>query len=279
MTITDPKRMRGRSRYAESRRRIIDLVILLGVAGAISVATVATVVAAANRLDVHIAQPAIALPIVLIAGLIALVVALGVLVGTFAIFGLSNPKASFGLPEGTMQAVIAMMIILIFAVASLYLHASSQTTTVKSIGISEAQLAAIPPDEIRGIVANPDKTNPGVTTYTVERAFENRLADDFAKQLLTTLSTLVVAVAGFYFGAKSVETGARAARDLGPSTREASQTTETPEAAVATLDAETTPTGAVSPDVTEGDAPPDAGTEADRADSAVESPPSPDENA
>ena len=33
-------------------------------------------------------------------------------------------------------------------------------------------------------------------TYTVVRAFENRLADDFAKQLLTTLSTLVVAIAG-----------------------------------------------------------------------------------
>ena len=178
--------------------------ILLGVAGAISVATVVSVVVAANRLDVHLAQPAIALPIVLVAGLIALVVALGVLVGTFAIFGLSNPKASFGLPEGTMQAVIAMMIILIFAVTSLYLHASSQTTTVKSIGISEAQLAAIPADQIRGIVATPDKANPGTTTYTVIRAFDNRLADDFAKQLLTTLSTLVVAVAGFYFGAKSV---------------------------------------------------------------------------
>ncbi len=256
--------------------------ILLAVAGAISVATVATVVVAANRLDVHNAQPAIALPLVLIAGLIALVVALGVLVGTFAIFGLSNPLSSFGLPEGTMQAVIAMMIILIFAVTSLYLHASSQTTTVTSIGISEAQLAAIPSDQIRGIIATPDKANPGVTTYTVVRAFENRLADDFAKQLLTTLSTLVVAVAGFYFGAKSVETGARTARDLGPLTGEASQTTGTPESKAATPDAETRPSGAAvtgSPDEPEGEALPDATTEAKGADSTVESPSVTDEEA
>jgi len=256
-------------RGADSRRRIIDLVILLVVAGAISVATVITVVKAANGLQLGSAQPEIALPIVLIAGLIALVVALGVLVGTFAIFGLSNPRASFGLPEGTMQAVIAMMIILIFAVTSLYLHASSQTTTVTSIGISEEQLAAIPPDQIRGIVATPDKGNPGGTTYAVVRAFDNQVADDFAKQLLTTLSTLVVAIAGFYFGAKSVETGARTAhRSLELSTADASQGIEAAPAGAA--DAE-------SPDVSQAAERPDPAPEPVQDDSAVEPPPGPDE--
>ena len=105
------------------------------------------------------------------------------------------------------------MIIMIFAITSLYLNASLKETTYRSTRISQAQLDAIPTDEIRSIST---ETVGGVTRYTVERTVQNVVSQDFAKQLLTTLSTLVVAIVGFYFGAKSVETGVAAASSPRP---------------------------------------------------------------
>jgi hypothetical protein len=191
------------------RGKIVQLAGLLALGGLISIATIAAVVAATNRLKQNgVLQPEVALPLLLVAGLIALVAALAILVGTFSIFGLSNRNAAFGVPEGTLQAVIAMMIIMIFAITSLYLNASLKETTYTSTGINQAQLDAIPADEIRSIRT---ETVDGVTGYTVKRTVQNVVSEDFAKQLLTTLSTLVVAIVGFYFGAKSVETGVAAA--------------------------------------------------------------------
>jgi hypothetical protein len=192
------------------RGKVGQLAGLLLLAGLISITTVAAVVIATNKLKTKngVFQPEVGLPILLVAGLIALVAALAILVGTFSIFGLSNPSAAFGVPEGTLQAVIAMMIIMIFAITSLYLNASLKETTFKSTNISQLQLAAIPADQIRSIKAH--KAPDGTTVYNVDRAVANSVGDDFAKQLLTTLSTLVVAIVGFYFGAKSVESGVAA---------------------------------------------------------------------
>jgi hypothetical protein len=97
---------------------------------------------------------------------------------------------------------------MIFAITSLYLNASLQTTTFRSTGISQKQLDAIPAEQIRSITVKQTAAGP---VYDVDRAVSNVVGEDFAKQLLTTLSTLVVAIAGFYFGAKSVESGVAAA--------------------------------------------------------------------
>jgi hypothetical protein len=43
--------------------------------------------------------------------------------------------------------------------------------------------------------------------YRVQRLYSNESSKDFARQLLTTISTLVVAVAGFYFGTRAVSSG------------------------------------------------------------------------
>jgi hypothetical protein len=188
----------------EGLRNVLELAALLTLGGLISAATVAAIVIATNKLRGGF-RPEVILPILLVAGLIALVAALSILVGTFWILGLTKPGAAFGLPEGTLQAVIAMMIIMIFAITSLYLNAAVQTTTVASVGITQAQLAAIPPDQIQSIKARKDTS--GNQVFDVQRTVSNGVGDDFAKQLLTTLSTLVVAIAGFYFGAKSVEAG------------------------------------------------------------------------
>jgi hypothetical protein len=205
----DRLRRRG-GRTDPVRAKVLQLGGLLLLGGAISLATVAAVVIATNKLKTNgTFEPEVGLPILLVAGLIALVAALAILVGTFSIFGLSSKTSAFGVPEGTLQAVIAMMIIMIFAITSLYLNASLKETTYTSTNISRAQLSAIPSDQIRSIKAHTNKS--GVAVFDVERAVPSTVSEDFAKQLLTTLSTLVVAIIGFYFGAKSVESGVAAA--------------------------------------------------------------------
>jgi hypothetical protein len=214
--MEDPKPQdpapRPKKPHDEGLRKVIELAALLLIGGLISAATVAAIVIATNKLHGGF-RPEVILPILLVAGLIALVAALAILVGTFWILDLQKPGAAFGVPEGTLQAVIAMMIIMIFAISSLYLNASVQTTTVASIGITQAQLATIPSDQIQSITVErdangkPEKDSNGNQLFDIQRIVQNRVGEDFAKQLLTTLSTLVVAVAGFYFGAKSVEAG------------------------------------------------------------------------
>ena len=119
------------------------------------------------------AREEVLLPILLIYGVLTLVVALGVLVGILSNFGLTQGGRALGLPEGSIQAVIALILVLIFAITAVFLS-------------------------------------------TIEIG-EGGVPEQFATQILTTTGTLAVAVAGFYFGTRAVETGAAAA--AGVSTR------------------------------------------------------------
>ena len=78
----------------------------------------------------------------------------------------------------------------------------SAVETAKSTGLSQEQFDAIPQQDIVSIQA---KEVDGSTLYDVERKIpKSSESEDFAKQILTTVSTLVVAVAGFYFGTRAV---------------------------------------------------------------------------
>jgi hypothetical protein len=105
-----------------------------------------------------------ALPIIVIVGLTGLLAVLGLLVGVFRHYMTLNKEAPLGLPQGTIQAIIALSLILIFAVVGVYVFASSKGQQRQHV----------------------------------------------STQLLTTISTLVVAVAGFYFGSKSTKEAAEA---------------------------------------------------------------------
>jgi hypothetical protein len=100
------------------------------------------------------------LAVLLLTGVIGLLTAITVATVFFHGLSLSDRAEPLGLPRGSVRAIIALSLILIFALVSIYLYSS---------------LSA--------------KNSAG--------------ADDLAKQLITTLSTLVVAVASFYFGAST----------------------------------------------------------------------------
>lgn len=170
--MTEGNREREISRVAVALG--LYLLILFGVftAGAFAVAGVAWLL---NRYtDVG---SEVVLPILLIYGVVTLLVALAALVGILSSFGLTDRKFALGLPEGSIQAVIALTLVLIFAITAVFLSTLD--------------------------IGGPD----GVVT------------ERFATQVLTTTGTLAVAVAGFYFGTRAVETGAETARAVGAGPR------------------------------------------------------------
>jgi len=146
--------------------------------------------------------PEIGLTMLLIAGVGGLLVVLSLMVAAFAALNLSQPAHSLGLPEGSVRAVIALSLILIFAIQAVYLYGDLARTTTTYKAITQEQLDAIPKEHI--LSTRPTEVE-GETGFDVDVSIARTAASvDFAKQILTTVSTLVVAVAGFYFGSKSV---------------------------------------------------------------------------
>jgi hypothetical protein len=122
-------------------------------------------------------------------------------------FKLSNPLEALGLPQGSVRALIALSLILIFALMVIFMAtnlggATEYEYTGNSTVIYEGK--------------NYTATN-GTLTILLE---PSAAAIDFSKHVLTTVSTLVVALAGFYFGTKSVA--------------QAQKSTEPPEASLST---------------------------------------------
>jgi hypothetical protein len=127
---------------------------------------------------------------------------------------LTNSEEPMGLPRGSIRAVIALLLILLFFIAAIFLFNSTllggERDANRSIqGMDSTRYSAIPTDQI--VSATP-RTVGTQTVYDVvlyPGSSGTPTSDDLAKQLVTTLATLVTAVAAFYFGANSVRGAAK----------------------------------------------------------------------
>jgi hypothetical protein len=184
---------------------------LLGWIAVIVGGSIFIVVLAANGLDERGSfPPEIVLPLIVIVGVVALLATLAVAAATFGLFEIADKSQALGLPPGSVQAVIALSLILIFAVVALYASSSSASKELTSTGLTAAEVKAIPSDQL--LAKEPEKSKAGgPPTYKITRRSEDEDLKDINTQLLTTVSTLVIAVAGFYFGSKSVQEGNQAA--------------------------------------------------------------------
>jgi len=190
---------------------------LLAWIGVIVGGSIIVVVLAANLLNERgTFPPEVVLPLVVIVGVVALLATLAVTAATFGLFGIADKGQALGLPPGSVQAVIALSLILIFAVVSLYASSSSASKEFTSTGLTAAEVKAIPSDQI---LAKQIEQGGAKPTYEVTRSAEDEDLKDINTQLLTTVSTLVIAVAGFYFGSKSVQEGNQAAIEAAGPTR------------------------------------------------------------
>jgi hypothetical protein len=152
--------------------------------------------------------------ILLVAGLVALTLLLylGTIVHRTA--GVGTRKSALGMPEGSIRALIALSLVLMFAIIGvtvLYAGMGSQEEKVSS-GITAAQIENLENVQIVAIEVVDPAASPGTETYNVTvRPEISEAGHDFGLQLLTTVSTLVVAVAGFYFGTRAVDQGTKTA--------------------------------------------------------------------
>ena len=152
--------------------------------------------------------------ILLVAGLVALTLLLylGTIIHRTA--GVGTSKAALGMPEGSIRALIALSLVLMFAIIGVTVLYSGIGTgePIVSTGITSGQIDDLENVQIISISVEDPAASPGTETYTVTARPEiSQAGHDFGLQLLTTVSTLVVAVAGFYFGSRAVAQGSQAA--------------------------------------------------------------------
>ncbi len=115
--------------------------------------------------------------LIIVLGVSVLIVLLFIIAAGFSALGMGDPKQAMGLPEGSIRAMIALLLIIVWVILSVFLFNAVQGQT-------------------------------GDTAVT-------RLA----QQLFTTMATLVVAIASFYFGSRSVASARAALAPSIPTTR------------------------------------------------------------
>jgi phosphate/sulfate permease len=188
-------------------------------------------------------QEYIQLSAIVLIGLGLTVALMAILVIVYAVINVDDPKQALALPEGSVRALLAFSLVLIFVCLAAFLFSKVDTKDCQTCGkaltrVNDSQLAdlksnftvaasqgtdkdgkplyeQIPdPKDTTGRTLMDDVKHPlyDVTYYPKL----NHDASDFAKQIFTTLATVFVSVVSFYFGssvtASAVASGAKAAQ-------------------------------------------------------------------
>lgn len=173
----------------------------------------------------------VALPVLAIVGAIGLLASLAFLSVAFAALGLSDKSRALGLPEGSVRALIALLLLAFFVITAIFLYRQARNPVVDPTiatytGISGDQLAQIPSDQLitiqaRTEVAAGSETKVYDVTRRLPAILANEASERFAQQILTAISTLVASIAAFYFGVQSVAIARGVAAPLSPVIRTA----------------------------------------------------------
>jgi hypothetical protein len=162
---------------------------------------------------VHLAKqnitPEAKLPLLTIVGVIALFTSLALVAFGFAAVDLTDRTQALALPEGSIRAAIALCLVVLFAIISVSLYSGLAEGPIRYLaGLTKDQSDAFTRDTVRvQIITTLPVGTADDTTYTVYyRQSPSRASEDFAKQLLVMIGTLVTAVASFYFGTKAGHT-------------------------------------------------------------------------
>lgn len=127
---------------------------------------------------------------VMIFGVIAFLAVLTLAGKVFIDTHLACKEEALGLPSGSVRAIIALSLIIIFAMISIFLY-----TQISPQGL----ILKIPGNETVVLSNGTALANPNGIHIITE---PTQAQKDFATQTLSTVSTLVVALTGFYFGSK-----------------------------------------------------------------------------
>lgn len=144
--------------------------------------------------------------LVIILGIIALMLLLFVVASGFQRLGLQNRTQPLGLPEGSIRAMIALVLIMVFIIFGIYLFRVVGTGNYAGPirNLTAAEIGQM--KNVGYIIPNTEVGNQGKYDVWLQTDL-NADAIRLATQLATTVGTLLVAVAGFYFGSTAVATG------------------------------------------------------------------------
>lgn len=147
------------------------------------------------------------LPLLIISGVMMLLVTLALTAFVFSGVELTDKTQALGLPEGSVRSVIALSLVLLFAILAVYLYSSmsSRGRILEAKGLTQEASTQLKQNLLPGqFVFEQQVADNGKTTVSVYyRETANPASDDFAKQLLVMIGTLVTAVSSFYFGSKT----------------------------------------------------------------------------
>ena len=160
----------------------------------------------------------IALTVWILLGLSALLVLLTLVAWISRVMDGTANRGALNLPNGSISAVIALLLLLLFAFSSIYLFSqlsSRESRGAESTGVSESTLAGFPSERVISVnVAEAGAADGTGRTYDVVLAPASGASTDFAETIFATLSTVVIAIVGFYFGQRAATSGVQAVQDL-----------------------------------------------------------------
>lgn len=166
-------------------------------------------------------SPAIGLSQIMLLGLalvVALVAGLSII---YWVLGLDDGKQALGLPEGSVRALLAFSLVLAFVCLAAFLYAGiSAPGSGAGVKLSGIELPEITKLEANFVVAYEPTVRNGAPAMTSDGKSplydatyypaRNASADDFAKQIFTTLAAVFVSVISFYFGSSATSSGVSA---------------------------------------------------------------------
>jgi hypothetical protein len=163
-------------------------------------------------------SPEVRLPLLAIAGVVVLLVTLALVAVSFAALRLTDATQALALPEGSVRAVLALSLVVLFAITTIYLFGSLSSGELKRLdGLNEAQRSSfVKSAPASGIAIVAEAVDSVTQQHTVfYQVGQTPASQDFAKQLLVLIGTLVTSVSSFYFGTRATAS-TTAGSDTGP---------------------------------------------------------------
>jgi membrane protease YdiL (CAAX protease family) len=139
----------------------------------------------------------------IVVGIAALIVLLAFLAKRFKELGVENKNEALGLPAGSIRALIALFLLLVFVVFSIYLF--RQVSSPPDDWVYRGQLNA----EERAALGNaiysaiPISGTNTLSDVWIRIDSDNQAAQQLAQQIITATLTLVTAVSSFYFASRT----------------------------------------------------------------------------
>lgn len=155
-------------------------------------------------------------PLQVVLGSVAFLAAITCIVVVFGRLGLFDRSKPLALPEGSVRALIALVLLIIFVIFANVVFGQlsvSNATTRQFNGLTAAQVGALPGPVVSQTVDQPGGSGSNDDTFKGRFVVPaNADAATLGQQIVTALITLVTAISAFYFGSGAVETATRSAR-------------------------------------------------------------------